>query len=280
MSFLSGRGRSNAGARPQRNRVRNARTVKVRQRHGRDHTAADAREPLCSRKTTRLDGWHRPRISLLSLAVFLEAVVNLLRRQCLLALLALPLTLPSLPARAHPRPKTSTVPDRADVHVYLMRGLFGVFSEGMDDLAGKLTANGYSADIFPWDQWQQVLSLAVQRYESARPNTVVLVGHSLGANAVFSVADGLQHQAIPIYLAVTFDATQPSPVPANVANFVNVWARDGFGTPVQAPPGYRGNLQNFDLSGQPGVDHQSIDRLDQFHQLILSQLDELTNQVS
>ncbi|GLK82587.1 alpha/beta hydrolase [Ancylobacter defluvii] len=181
-------------------------------------------------------------------------------------------------ASAHLRPKTSTVPDRADTRVYLMRGLFGVFSQGMDDLAGKLRTSGYSAEIYPWDQWQQVLALAAQRYSVDRPSTVVVIGHSLGANAVFSVADGLQRRGIPIYLAVTFDATQPRPVPDNVANFVNVWARDGFGTPVRALPDYRGNLQNFDLSGAPGVDHETIDRLDQFHQLILTQLNELTNQ--
>nr|WP_255607551.1 alpha/beta hydrolase [Ancylobacter sp. Lp-2] len=181
-------------------------------------------------------------------------------------------------AHAHSRPKTSSVPERTDTRVYLMRGLFGVFSLGMDDLAGKLRAVGYSAEIFAWDQWQRVQALAAQRYAAGGSGTVVVIGHSLGANSVFSVADGLQRRNIPVYLAVTFDATQPKPVPFNVTNFVNVWARDGYGAPVQAMPGYPGNLQNFDLSGAPGVDHQSIDRLDEFHQLILAQLNELTNQ--
>ncbi|GAB4066418.1 alpha/beta hydrolase [Ancylobacter sonchi] len=200
------------------------------------------------------------------------------RRLVLLAALAFPLAHASTAANAHSRPKTSTVPERTDTRVYLMRGLFGVFSLGMDDLAGKLRAVGYSAEIFAWDQWQQVQALAAQRYAAGGPGTVVVIGHSLGANSVFSVADGLQRRKIPVYLAVTFDATKPQPVPFNVANFVNVWARNGFGTPVQALPGYPGNLQNFDLSGKPGADHQNIDRLDQFHQLILAQLNELTNQ--
>ena len=33
--------------------------------------------------------------------------------------------------------------------------------------------------------------------------------------------------------------------------------------PVTAVPGYPGHLENFDLSGQPGIDHTSIVQFEQ-----------------
>jgi hypothetical protein len=165
---------------------------------------------------------------------------------------------------------------KSDTHVYLMRGLFGVFSLGMDDLAGKLHSDGYRANIYGWDSWEQVAETIERNYQSGQ-NAVAIVGHSLGANAVILVSERLQRNNVPVMLAVTFDATDPHKVPMNVGTFLNFWARDGFGHPVEATPGYKGELDNFDLSGQPNIDHTSIDALDQFHRLVIAKLDGLTS---
>lgn len=175
------------------------------------------------------------------------------------------------PARLPPAPK------RSDTHVYLMRGLFGIFSLGMDDLAGKLNGLGYKTEVYGWDSWEQVVGTASGRYGGGDHGPIVVIGHSLGANAVFGVADALQQQAIPVAIGVTFDATEPGQVPENVAVFINFWARDGFGQPVEASPDYTGDLENYDLSTQPGIDHTNIDALDQFHQFIIGKLDEITS---
>lgn len=164
---------------------------------------------------------------------------------------------------------------KADTHVYLMRGLFGVFSLGMDDLAGKLHRDGYRANIYGWDSWEQVADVIQRNYQSGQ-NEVVIIGHSLGANAVILVSERLQKNNVPVLLAVTFDATDPHKVPMNVGTFLNFWARDGFGHPVEAQTGYKGDLDNFDLSGQSNIDHTSIDALNQFHQLVIAKLDGLT----
>jgi hypothetical protein len=165
---------------------------------------------------------------------------------------------------------------KADTHVYLMRGLFGVFSLGMDDLAGKLHSDGYRASIYGWDSWEQVAETIERNYQGGQ-NSVVVVGHSLGANAVILVSERLQKNGVPVLLAVTFDATDPHKVPMNVGTFLNFWARDGFGHPVEALPGYKGELDNFDLSGQSNIDHTSVDALDQFHRLVIAKLDGLTS---
>ena len=200
------------------------------------------------------------------------------RRACALTLFAALAGLPLAPAVAVTPAKqpAAPLPTRAQTHVYMMRGLFGVFSQGIDALAVELNQTGYQAEVYDWSAWEQVASTIVQRYQGGHRGPVVIIGHSLGANAVINVATSLLTQEIPVELGVTFDATDPGPVPDNVANFVNFWARDGFGQPVQAAPGYMGQLQNFDLSGQPGIDHTTIDSMEPFHQLVLTKLDDMT----
>ncbi|HEY9211275.1 MAG TPA: alpha/beta hydrolase [Ancylobacter sp.] len=208
--------------------------------------------------------------------------MNISRRACALTILVALASLSMAPSVLAVTPAKTTrtapaqLPTRADTHVYMMRGLFGVFSQGIDALAVELNQTGYQAEVYDWDGWEQVAALIAQRYQGGHRGPVVIIGHSLGANAVINVATSLQVQSIPVELGVTFDATDPGQVPENVLVFINFWARDGFGEPVTAVPDYTGQLQNFDLSGQPGIDHTSIDSLDQFHQYVIGKLDDMT----
>lgn len=168
------------------------------------------------------------------------------------------------------------LPTRANTHVYLLRGLFGVFSLGMDSLSQELVEQGYTAEIYGWDEAQKVVQQISTRFQNGHTGPVVIIGHSLGANAVIDVATTVQAQSIPIVFGVTFDATDPGPVPENVAVFYNFWAQDGFGKPVSAVAGYTGQLENFDLSGDPNISHTSIDTMDKFHQFIIKTLEGMT----
>lgn len=168
------------------------------------------------------------------------------------------------------------LPTRADTHVYLLRGLFGVFSQGIDALAAELVGLGYVSEVYGWDESQKVIDQISSRFAGGHAGPVVVIGHSLGANAVIEVATAVQAQSVPVDLGVTFDATDPGPVPANVAVFINFWANDGFGKPVAAVPGYSGQLENFDLSGEPGIDHTSIDTRERFHQFVITTLESMT----
>jgi hypothetical protein len=177
------------------------------------------------------------------------------------------------PAAANKKHSTG---NKADTQVYLMRGLFGIYSLGMDDLAEKLKRDGYRAEVHPWDSWEQLTDRILRNYGQGQ-NEIVVIGHSLGANSVFLVSERLQQRGIPVLMGVTFDATDPKPVPLNVSVFINFWARDGFGHPVEAPANYIGELDNFDLSGQPDVDHTSIDALARFHSFVIDKLDKLVS---
>ncbi|HYJ19370.1 MAG TPA: hypothetical protein VEW72_09370, partial [Burkholderiales bacterium] len=66
----------------------------------------------------------------------------------------------------------------ADTHAYLLRGWFGVFSTGMDELAAELKAQGIKADAIGHMSWKSTLSRIVQDKASGKLGALVLVGHS------------------------------------------------------------------------------------------------------
>jgi hypothetical protein len=193
-------------------------------------------------------------------AAFLAAVLNLTAT----------LSAPAQPVS--PQPNLM----RSETHVYLMRGLLGIFSLGMDDLAGKLNKQGFRASVYGYEVWQTIADQIVERRRSGHTGPVVIIGHSLGANATFDAADNLNGRDVPILLAVIFDATEVRRVPANVSTFINFYARDGFGHRAVAGPGFLGELDNFDLSADGTITHTNIDALDRFHQLVIDKLLHLT----
>jgi hypothetical protein len=77
---------------------------------------------------------------------------------------------------------------------------------------------------------------------------VVLIGHSLGANATIEAADELDRQNIPIALIVTFDPTKSHLVPGNVLRLVNFYQNNGFGRRLSPGPGFHGELTNINLT--------------------------------
>ena len=60
---------------------------------------------------------------------------------------------------------------------------------------------------------------------------------------------------IPVALLVMFDGTEPHQIPGNVTSAINYTKH------FMVTPGYgsRGAVSNVDLSGDPGIDHLSID---------------------
>jgi hypothetical protein len=140
------------------------------------------------------------------------------------------------------------------VQVYLLRGFLNVFSLGMDDLAAKLRADGISATVMNHAESDIVTSRIMATY-NAEHGPVVLIGHSLGADAIVEVADALAHYNIPVALLVLFDGTEPHQIPANVTTAIN-YTKHFMITPVY---GSRGTVSNVDLSRDPGIDHLSID---------------------
>jgi hypothetical protein len=80
---------------------------------------------------------------------------------------------------------------------------------------------------------------------------------------MFDIANQLDGQNIPIELVVTFDATQPQPVPKKVLHLVNFYQENGFGKPVSADP------TNIDLTADTGLSHTTIEKSPRLHLMVM-----------
>ncbi len=172
---------------------------------------------------------------------------------------------------------TQTMPTAAQVRVELFRGLADIFSRGMDTLTDKLNRQGYSARVYSTNGWQSAARQIADRYSRGQKDILVLIGHSLGADATFDIADQLDRQNIPIELIVTFDATRPRPVPKNVLHFVNFYQNNGFGKKVSPGPGFQGELTNVDLTADASIRHVNIDKSDRLHAYVVQKISEIVN---
>ncbi|YBW39604.1 hypothetical protein ACMYR2_2124 [Nitrobacter sp. TKz-YC01] len=148
-------------------------------------------------------------------------------------------------------------------HVYLMRGLFNVFSLGMDDLAAKLQKVGVKAEAVPYTSWSSLADSITAEFRAGNREPIILMGHSYGADTTISLARKLNENRIPVVLIVNFDPTAPDRVPPNVRRIINFYVPTDWGQPVEPGKKFRGRLSNLDESGKHG--HFEIDKADELH---------------
>ena len=106
---------------------------------------------------------------------------------------------------------------------------------------------------------------------------MILIGHSLGANATIQAANQLNQQNIPVALIVTFDPTQPHQVPRNVSHLVNFYQNNGFGRRLVSGPGFHGELTNINLTADRSLSHTTIDEASRLHGQVVQQIKNLVN---
>jgi pimeloyl-ACP methyl ester carboxylesterase len=153
-------------------------------------------------------------------------------------------------------------------HVYLFRGLADVYSLGMNTLADELNARGVYATAHSHTDWKPIADQAAAAYKAGKEGPIILIGHSLGADAVMEMADYLGDQGVPVALVVPFDGTQSFPAPGNVGRVVNFTQRDY--AYMRPGLGFRGSLSNVDLSGDTTISHTTIDKVPRLHALVIS----------
>jgi hypothetical protein len=154
-------------------------------------------------------------------------------------------------------------------HVYLLRGLMNIFSLGMDDLAQKINARGVYATVHNHSEWQAISDAIAAKYKKGNRSPVILIGHSLGADAVMLMGEYLDKQNVPVALIVPFDGTASHAASKNVARVFNLTQRDY--ARMTRGPGFRGDLVNMDVSG-PDIGHISIDKSPRLHALVVSRV--------
>jgi pimeloyl-ACP methyl ester carboxylesterase len=134
-------------------------------------------------------------------------------------------------------------------NVYLVRGLFGMFSTGMDDVAAKLRASGVRAVVFQDAQAGRLAEKMAATYRAARDREpLVLVGHSLGADDVIMIARRLDRERVPVDLLITVDAVMPDKVPGNVRRTINLYKSKGV---LDSVPAFRGIPVEPERPGTP-----------------------------
>ncbi len=159
---------------------------------------------------------------------------------------------------------------QARAHVYLLRGLMNIFSLGMDSLAEELRKRGVYATVSNHSEWQSLADRAASNYKAGKEDPIILIGHSLGADAVMEMAAYLNRKGIPVALVVPFDGTGSFLTPANVGRLVNLTQRKY--AYMRPGPGFHGSLANVDVSGDPNIDHINIDKSLRLHTRAISEV--------
>jgi hypothetical protein len=153
-------------------------------------------------------------------------------------------------------------------HVYLLRGLMNIFSLGMDTLQEELARRGVNATVDNHSEWQSLADQAAANYRAGREGPIILIGHSLGADAVMQMADYLGTKGIPVALVVPFDATESFSASANVARVLNFTKHYYMGR----GPGFHGSLVNVDLRSDSTIDHLNIDKSPRLHARVIAEV--------
>ncbi|CAN5321268.1 hypothetical protein BH10PSE9_BH10PSE9_16550 [soil metagenome] len=159
--------------------------------------------------------------------------------------------------------------------VYLFLGLANVFSTGLETLSDQLRARGVRNTVLNYGGWPNVADEIVERTKrDPRALPVIIIGHSFGADAVIEISAALATRGIPVALAVTFDATQERPVPANVRHFINYYsAMDGIGKRLEGASGFRGRLENINVDTlDKGIGHFDIEKFEDFHKRVIGEV--------
>ena len=178
---------------------------------------------------------------------------------------------PAPQAKTHTTGHTATTrEDASHPHIYLMRGLLNIFSLGMDQLAAQIARNGIDATVYNHSVEESVVGIIVQKYRGGDRGPYILVGHSLGADAVMVMAQQLNAQGVPVALVVPFDGTESYPAPANVSCVVNLTQRKY--AYVQAGAGFHGKLSNVDVSSDTTIDHVTIDKSPRLQAMALKEI--------
>ena len=165
------------------------------------------------------------------------------------------------PGAAQPQPRA---------HVYLLRGLFNVFSLGMDSLTEELKRRGVDATAHGYGEWQTLADKAAANYKAGKEAPIILIGHSLGADAVMEMAAYLGRKGVPVALVVPFDGTKSFAASDNVGRVLNLTQRDY--AYMRGGPGFHGTLANVDVSSDTSIDHINIDKSPRLHARVVAEV--------
>jgi hypothetical protein len=159
-----------------------------------------------------------------------------------------------------------------ETEVYLVRGWFGVFSTGMDTIAGQLREKGVKAEAINHWTSRSVVEKIVSERAAGHGARLVLVGHSQGANNAIEMARELKKHDIKVDLLIALVPFMQDPVPSNVVRALNYYQSPGWGTPLEGDPDFKGKLSNIDVGKQWSTYHITIDKTSEVQAAIVKDI--------
>jgi hypothetical protein len=156
----------------------------------------------------------------------------------------------------------------ANGHVFLLKGFAGIFSTGLDTLDEELIKHGISATVHSYDDIDN-LALEAARFEKRGKGPVVIIGHSLGADAAIYMADRMKAIGAPVALVVTFGPNGRLVAPSNVTQVVNYYLS---GATISKGPGFRGSISNVSLDAASDINHFNIEKINRLHAKVIAKI--------
>ena len=145
--------------------------------------------------------------------------------------------------------------------VYLLRGLANIFSLGLDDAGKKFSKHGFENCVFNHHHWRALADDIVERGREKQISfPIIIVGHSLGANAAPLMANLIGKHNIPVSYVVMMDPVESRTVGKNVLEITNLYLPKRKDTLLYAGPDFTGKLKNINLKKYGKTfDHFNID---------------------
>lgn len=164
--------------------------------------------------------------------------------------------------------------DRAQV--YLLLGLWDVYSLGFNDLAAQMRSRGLRAVTLSGTDWPALAQEIIRAHKNGKlRGDLIFVGHSFGGDDAVDIAILLKEQGISVRGLALLESTFPAPIPVNVDRCFHLYkpnlAGDLFpntfaGNPVTPEPGNTHteiinkliNFENFEWEARR-MEHFTID---------------------
>jgi pimeloyl-ACP methyl ester carboxylesterase len=153
-------------------------------------------------------------------------------------------------------------------HIYLLKGLAGVFSTGLDVLHDELALRGYTSTVHSYTEYESLAGEAAA-LERKGQGPIIIIGHSLGADNAIAMAQQMNALHAPVALIVSLGPGVNEAVPANVAQCVNYYGGD---FAFSKGPSFRGTLTNVNLTNAPGINHLNIEKVESLHKAIIAKI--------
>lgn len=151
-------------------------------------------------------------------------------------------------------------------YVIVLRGIMNIWSRGMDTLAKKLEARGARVHLDNHRYWKELALELAKRYQADKNIApIIIIGHSLGANAAVLMGDKLGEYKVPVRLIISFDGLSytedtQAPISWNVQEVLNFYNSKLLGVELVPGRGFSGKIDNVDVQGVRGAGHLKIDK--------------------